>query len=339
MTVITETSSHQIFQIEFFIMRNLVARIFFRTSVERCCIMSLVSTGSQCFLVSDANIFVRQDCIVYSYIRSSNDGIFLTFVHSIPFQRSLQSDHIRSVKSRLSCVGVQAKKLEVNSSCYRISFRFSNNFNQLACSNCASCFNHFCRTVNVAIVSICQLEACRVEVIAGSCQSSCREFIRSSGDTCIFTLAHRRILQGSESNSFNTVNEQIGSKRNACQTRYHQRMQTCQVLIDSCNLTVDFLDISLNIFDISFNNIQFVLYSIFQITDSCCIFRDQVFQTSFAATDFFPQSVEILLCGFDIILCSFDVIRINVYFGFQCDFHIFIQFFQRCSEVLVCRLQ
>ena len=116
-------------------------------------------------------------------------------------------------------------------------------------------------------------------------------------------------------------------------------MQTCQVLIDSCNLTVDLRDISLNFFDISFNSIQFICYVIFQFTDRLCIFRDQIFQTSFATTDFFPQICNFFLCFFDVFLCSFDVFRISFDIGFQCIFYIFIQLLQRLSEVRICRLQ
>ena len=213
---IIETSCNQFFQVEYLIIRSLVARFFFRTSIECGCIMSSITTFKQSFLISDTNIFSSQNIIIYSYIRRSNDGIFLILINCITFQSSLQSDQIRSVKFRLSSVRIKTKKLEVNSSCCGVSNRFANNLNQLTCSNCTSCFNNFCSAVDIAIVSICQLKACRIEMIASSRQSSCRELIALCWDAGIFIFhIHWRILQGSESYSFNTVNEQVGSKRDA----------------------------------------------------------------------------------------------------------------------------
>jgi len=54
--------------------------------------------------------------------------------------------------------------------------------------------DHCSATIQVAIVSIAQLEASRVEVVACSCQSSCRNTIIRRNSS-IFTASHRSIFQ------------------------------------------------------------------------------------------------------------------------------------------------
>ena len=154
--------------------------------------MSLVGTRNQSSLVRDTNVRCSQYVIIDRYVRRSHHYVSLVLVNSITLQSSLQSDHVHFVFCRLSRMNVETKQFEVNCSCSSVCNRSTADFNPLAGSRAS--VDHCCRAVNVAIVSVSQLEACRIEVVACSCQSSCREFV-SSRNNSIFTSSHCSILQ------------------------------------------------------------------------------------------------------------------------------------------------
>ena len=138
--------------------------------------MSSVSS-CQSRSVGNKDVFRSDQIVIYSYIWRSNYGVCI-LLGRITGHSCLQSNHVCFIFCR-SDIGMLTTKCKVNSSCSGILDRLPDDIYQIAACRASSSFNNSYSTVKIAISSISQIKALRIEMVAGNCRSTYRVSILS----------------------------------------------------------------------------------------------------------------------------------------------------------------
>ena len=139
--------------------------------------MSFILSGCQSLSIGNKEIRRSDQIVIYSYIRRSDYGVCI-LLSKITGHSCLQSNHVCFTFCR-SDIGMLTTKCKVNSSCSGILDRLSDDIYQIAACRASSSFNNSYSTVKIAISSIRQIEALRIEMVAGNYRSTYRKIILS----------------------------------------------------------------------------------------------------------------------------------------------------------------